>query len=667
MKNNDFRNQKDFKTAREQISKINIENIIKEALESGKDNNSNKQIFYIKNDLLEEMRSKILKSYLESVKDKTIKEIKSELNIKIDEYIKNIKIILIRANYDIEEYKKKYEKIEIECNNIKEKYNSLIRYNQDLIKEINNYQSNLSSLHQSYELLLKQKDLFEVILREYSSNTPDEILLELKLAKEGSLLLLENYNQIIKENNLMKEEIKKMKKKYDFKYESIINEFENYKEDKNNEEKENNFKIRYLENKLYNNNKYQKENNNLHHILYHLYNLLFEEFNLNKGIANINKKYLNLKKSDFEPNVMYDNEIKNYIELMIKSMHRNSQDIIFRECVGYLNMIIRKYFPNKRNLRFKPVEMLIEIKKFIDNNIKIINDGKKIIEQYKDNYFKLQKENSKINKKLYETNENYNSYQLLMENQMAIDNRHLMQLKKNLNNRNNNKINKSSNNTNNNINNNNNNNNNNNGYNNTYNNNTINKNITFNNFKDNINNINNKSLYTIRKNKFKKENNIENENENKLIKNREIFKSNEEKKKYLLLTNKDENKNKKNNNILKMRQKSRNKSCRIFKSKTLTKDINCDKIKKVNGNNKEFKFYHDFNFLIEETNRLFLYQPRMNSYNEKLSLNDNSQKKNNGINILNIKNKKINDFNNNKVLENHVNSEINNLIKAFNK
>ena len=662
MKNNDFRNQKDFKTAREQISKINIENIIKEALESGKDNNSNKQIFYIKDDLLEEMRSKILKSYLESVKDKTIKEIKSELNIKIDEYIKNIKILLIRANYDIDEYKKKYEKIEIECNNIKEKYNSLIRYNQDLIKEINNYQSNLNSLHQSYELLLKQKDLFEVILREYSSNTPDEILLELKLAKEGSLLLLENYNQIIKENNLMKEEIKKMKKKYDFKYESIINEFENYKEDKNNEEKENNFKIRYLENKLYNNNKYQKENNNLHHILYHLYNLLFEEFNLNKGIANINKKYLNLKKSDFEPNVMYDNEIKNYIELMIKSMHRNSQDIIFRECVGYLNMIIRKYFPNKRNLRFKPVEMLIEIKKFIDNNIKIINDGKKIIEQYKDNYFKLQKENSKINKKLYETNENYNSYQLLMENQMAIDNRHLMQLKKNLNNRNNNKINNNSNNTNNNI-----NNNNNNGYNNTYNNNTINRNITFNNFKDNINNINNKSLYTIRKNKFKKENNIENENENKLIKNREIFKSNEEKNKYLLLTNKDENKNKKNNNILKMRQKSRNKSCRIFKSKTLTKDINCDKIKKVNGNNKEFKFYHDFNFLIEETNRLFLYQPRMNSYNEKISLNDNSQKKNNGINILNIKNKKINDFNNNKVLENHVNSEINNLIKAFNK
>ena len=659
LKKNEFRNEKEFNTARNQITCIKVENIIKEALEKGEKESIKKpKNNYIKDDLLEEVRTSVIKSYLESVKDKTIKEIKSELNKRIDEYIKNIQIVLIKSNYEIEEYKKKYDMKEMECNDIKQKNNSLMRYNQELIKEINNYQSNLNSLHKSYEMLLKQKDLFEVILREYSSNTPDEILLELKLAKEGSLQLLENYNQIIKENNDIKEEMKKMKKKYEMKNESIINDFILFKEDRKNEEKHHMTKIKYLENKLYNNNKYQKDNYNLHQILYYIYNLLFEEFNLNKGVVQINKKYLDLKESDFNPNVMYDTEIRNYIELMAKSMHRETTDVVFRECVGYLNMIIRKYFPQKKNLRFKPVEMLVEIKNFIDSNIKLINDSKLLIEQYKNNYAKLEKENFKLNKKLEETNENYNSYQLLIENQMSRDNRHLLQLKRNANNR---TCLSNSNETNNNTN-----------------------NKTFNNHRANtiisktlkeINNDDDKnklSLFRIRK--------VKNER-NKINDKRNIFKSNEKEKAlpFSLLENKDESKKEQKDIILKTRKRERNKSCRIYKSKTIIKDTNSDKILKVHGKDKEIKFHRDFNFLIEETNRLFLYQPRMNSYNEKMYLTEN--KEDNGKtfidkndvkinNILKIKNTKLNNHYYNRKsnkLERHICGAINKLIKNFKK
>ena len=661
LKKNEFRNDKEFNTARDQITCIKVDKIIKEALEKGEKESIKKpKNNYIKNDLLEEVRTSVIKSYLESVKDKTIKEIKIELNKRIDEYIKNIQIILIKSNYEIEEYKKKYDMKEMECNDIKQKNNSLMRYNQELIKEINNYQSNLNSLHKSYEMLLKQKDLFEVILREYSSNTPDEILLELKLAKEGSLQLLENYNQIIKENNNIKEEMKKMKKKYDMKNESIINDFILYQEDKKNEEKLNMTKIRYLENKLYNNNKYQKDNYNLHQILYYIYNLLFEEFNLNKGVVQINKKYLDLKESDFNPNVMYDTEIRNYIELMAKSMHRETIDVVFRECVGYLNMIIRKYFPQKKNLRFKPVEMMAEIKNFIDSNIKLINDSKHLIEQYKNNYIKLEKENLKLNKKLEETNEKYNSYQLLIENQMQRDKRHLLQLKRNVNNRTclSNSNEKNNNNTN---------------------------NKTFNNYKANTiisktlkdinNNDDNKnkiSLFRIRK--FKNEG-------NKKIEKRNIFKSNENKKvlPFSLSENKDESKKKEKDIILKTRKRERNKSCRVYKSKTIIKDTNSDKILKVHGKDKEIKFHRDFNFLIEETNRLFLYQPRMNSYNEKMYLTENKEDKGKAFidksdvkinNFLKIKNTKLNSHYYNRKsnnLEKHICGAINNLIKNFKK
>ena len=662
LKKSEFRNEKEFSTAREKITCINVEKIIKEALEKGEEESIKKgKNNNIKDDLLEEVRSSVIKSYLESVKDKTIKEIKSELDKRIDEYIKNIQIVLIKSNYDIEEYKKKYEMKEMECNDIKEKNSSLMRYNQELIKEISNYQSSLNSLHKSYEMLLKQKDLFEVILREYSSNTPDEILLELKMAKEGSLLLLENYNQIIKENNEIKEEMKKLKKKYEMKSEAIINDFILFKEDKKNEEKDHLTKIKYLENKIYNNNKYQKENYNLHQILYYIYNLLFEEFNLNKGVFQVNKKYLDLKESDFNPNVMYDTEIRNYIELMAKSMHRESTDVVFRECVGYLNMIIRKYFPQKKNLRFKPVEMLVEIKNFIDSNIKLINDSKFLIEQYKNNYIKLEKENFKLNKNLEETKENYNSYQLLIENQMSRDKRHLLNLKRNANNK---TCLSTSNETNN---------------------NNIN-NKTFNNYKANtiisktLKNINNDednknkiSLFRIKK--VKKEN-------NKIVDNRNIFKSIENKKvvPFSLLENKDESKKEEEKDIiLKTRKKERNKSCRIYKSKTIIKDTNSDKILKDHGTDKEIKFHRDFNFLIEETNRLFLYQPRMNSYNEKMYLTENKDDKGKLFvdksdvkinNILKIKNAKLNSHyykrkNNN--LERHICGAINKLIKNFKK
>ena len=662
LRKNEFRNEKEFNTARDQITYIKVENIIKEALEKGeKESIKKRKNNYIKDDLLEEVRSSVIKSYLESVKDKTIKEIKSELNKRIDEYIKNIQIVLIKSNYEVEEYKKKYDMKEMECNNIKQKNNSLMRYNQELIEEINNYQSNLNSLHKSYEMLLKQKDLFEVILREYSSNTPDEILLELKLAKEGSLQLLENYNQIIKENNEIKEEMKKMKKKYEMKNESLINDFILYKEDKKNEEKQNLAKIGYLEQKLYINNKYQKDNNNLHQILYYIYNLLFEEFNLNKGVIQIKKKYLDLKESDFNPNVIYDTEIRNYIELMAKSMHRETIDVVFRECVGYLNMIIRKYFPHKKNLRFKPVEMLVEIKNFIDSNIKLINDSKLVLEQYKSNYIKLEKENLKLNKKLEETNENYTSYQLLIENQMSRDKRHLLQLKRNANNRkclsNSNELN---------------------------NNNTYNK--TFNNYKANTiisktlketneiddDNKNKISLFRIRK--VNKEN-------SKIVDNRNLFNSNENKKvlPFSLLENKDKNKKEEKDIILKTKKRERNKSCRIEKSKTMIKDTNSDKILKIHGKDKEIKFHRDFNFLIEETNRLFLYQPRMNSYNEKMYLTENKEDKSKAFidknnvkiyNILKIKNTKLNSHyynrkNNN--LEKHICGAINKLIKNFKK
>ena len=655
LKKNEFKREKDFKLARDQISKINADDVIKEALYIGKKNSFKKNPYkniLIKDYLFEEIHTNIINSYLESVKDKTIKDIKSELNKKIEEYKTNVKILLSKLSYEIDVYKKTSEKLEKDNNNIKQINSSLIKYNRELIEQINNYEIQLAQ--NSHDLILQQKDLFDLILNEYSNNNPETILKEIRLAKEGSLILLDNYDKILKENIYMKEKIKSLEIKYEDKIESLLKEFDEYKEDKINEEKENIFKIKFLQNKLYNNNKYQKENFRLHQILYYIYNLLFEEFSLNKNIK-IDEQFLNIKESDFEPNVIYNEEIKNYIELMIKTMHRESIDIIFRECVGYLNMIIRKFFPNKKNLRFKPVEMLIEINNFIDKKIKKIKDDKILIDEYKNNYIKLEKENIKINKKLSKENDNYDVYQLTNSNQFSFDNKNLIKSQKSLNLNNQICL------TNPNI------------YNSPYNN-KINKNNTIN---LNINNSNNISLFRIKRNKFINEIN-KTEEENKLIKTKDIFKKRKAIKTLKPFSlNNDEERNNLNNNYFKIDKKTRNKSSRIFKAKTMKKDINNDKIIKDNGNNKEIKFYNDYKFLIEETNRLFLYRPRMNSYNEKKNLNESESNENNEkdntkenekkINsILKIKNTKIKDYykeGNNKQIEKRIYNKINNIIR----
>lgn len=589
------------------------------------------------------MKTKILKSYLDSVKDKTIKEIKLELNSKIEDYIKNIRILLIKSNYQIEEYKKISEKIEKENINIKEINLSLVKYNKELKREINNYQSNLASLQKSYELLIKQKDLFEVILNEYSSNSPDQILSELKIAKEGSLQLLKNYNDIVKENSEMKKEIENMEKKYKEKMDILLKGFNDYKDDKINEDKQKRYKIKYLETKLYNSEKYQKDNYNLHQILYYLYNLLFEEFSLNKNVK-INEKYLNVKESDFEPNVIFDEEIKNYIKLMIKSMHRESMDVIFRECVGYLNMIIRKYFPNKKNLRFKPVEMLIEINNYIDSKIKEINEDNLLIKQYKNNYLKIQKENIKINKKIKKNI--YDSYQFKGENHISLNSQEFNKLQKSFNR---NDINNKKSLTNQNI------------YNTPYNNkvNDI--------YKINTNIKNNISLYNLKKTKLKLH--LNKSEDNKITKK----KNTTEERKSLKTLSLFENIEKKDNDILIINKRTRNKSSNIFKSKTMKKN---GKIIKENGNSKEMRIYHDYNFLVEETNRLILYKPRMKSYNERKKENldnkENDVYKENKKNINDIfKNNNNNNIyfqkNKNDKIEKKIFKEINYIISNLKK
>ena len=128
-------------------------------------------------------------------------------------------------------------------------------------------------------------------------------------------------------------------------------------------------------------------------MLFQIYNLLFEAFRLDKNIK-INKKYNYIKKEDFTPNLFSSVEIANYVKLMIKSMKESTAEQELRETIVFANMLVRAYLPEKLSLRYRPSEILSEIKKLVDNNcVKL----KKIEGNYKLSLEKIRNLQNEIN------------------------------------------------------------------------------------------------------------------------------------------------------------------------------------------------------------------------------------------------------------------------------
>ena len=116
---------------------------------------------------------------------------------------------------------------------------------------------------------------------------------------------------------------------------------------------------------------------------------------------------------------------------MIQTMHPNSYDLIFRETMGYINMILRLYLPNKMDLRFQPVKAFKEIKDFIDSKMRKIDENSKNIEKYKQEINNKDNEIFQIKQEMSLLNKEYNSYKKIVEKEFQKSNRIIFQLKNN--------------------------------------------------------------------------------------------------------------------------------------------------------------------------------------------------------------------------------------------
>ena len=584
------------------IKEIDVESMIKETIRANLERLDKDKLIDDKEELIKMISEQSMKNYLEYVRNRSNKEGKEYFQKELDSHNEKLKTIIVKMNTEKKEIENKYLDIVKENKLLKDKIFTIENLNKILQQQKSVLEINTENFEIEMNRIAKKQFFLDQLFKRYPGKSEEEILKYLDDLTAGSIQILNDYRNTQEKLKISSIEQKTQEKEYRTTIDKLYLNTENLNKEKNE------IKNQYL-NKMSNINLTQKTNSELKerniflsNTLMHLYNILFKEFGLNRNLI-INKKYLDIKDTDYIPNFIYDEEIKNYIELMIKTMHHSTYDILFRETLGYLNMILRIYLPNKMNLRFQPPKAFKEIKDFIDSKMTIIEDNHNVIKSFEKKVEDRDNEISKLKTELKELNKQYNLYKTLVEKEFVKTNKIIYQLKNSGSKK------------------------------------EIRKNSMMN------NETNNKTYHNIRaySSKFKFERSSKIYPKKLKIKRRAKIFTEEEIKSNEVTTEREQNHIK----LLTLNTKKAQRTLTNTEQKKIKKGKNNDKMIRENGNQLRFSDFNKVKLLIDETNRLFLYKSRMNStigkvYNEEEINNKKNKVINYGVNFdaeENIKNK----------------------------
>ena len=591
------------------IQELNPELMIKETVNSCLERHDISKLKDNKEELLKILSEQSMNNYMEYVKGRSNKEGKDFLKKELDLYNSKLKAILAKSNNDKNDFKNKYLNALEENKNLKEKILYVESFNKNLLQQIHQLEINSANFEIQMNNISKKQLFLNDLFERYPGKNENEILKYLDDLKAGSIQLLEDYQNMQEKIKVINKEQQIREKDYKTNINKVYLNNEILMKEKNDMENQYFYKMNKFD-YIQKTNEEQKDHNiYLTQTLFHIYNLLFKEFGLNRNLS-IDKKFLDIKESDFNPDFLYDEEIKNYIELMIKSMHHDTYDILFRETLGYLNMILRIYLPNKFNLRFQPIKAFKEIKDFIDSKMTIIEDNNNLIKSLESTIEQKNAEINKLTNSQKELNKEYNLYKNLVEKEFIKSNKIIYQLK----------------------------------------NSNSKKDVHKTDY--NINKMYNKTFSNIRTGSFNF--NIRDftgiTNKELKIKRRAKILNTEEIESF---RNASGERNKKN--IIKSNKK--NKTYGNSQQKKIKKGKNSDKIVRENGNQQRYNDIGKLKLLIDETNRLFLYKSRMNSTTGR-HLEDNNKNKNRILKTY------TNNFYAEEDIKNKIFKQINHLIKT---
>ena len=150
-----------MKDMKEEIEKIESENLIEEAITLAESKLKEQSTINKKEEILEKHKTSTIKNYLASIKGKSVKEIVKDFENKINEYNKGVEVI-------IEKIKVEKKQLEDECKTLNENKINLInqiatlnRENTELKIQLQSDIDQISKLQTKFIIFEKNKKLFD--------------------------------------------------------------------------------------------------------------------------------------------------------------------------------------------------------------------------------------------------------------------------------------------------------------------------------------------------------------------------------------------------------------------------------------------------------------------------------------------------------------------------
>ena len=428
--------QDELNKLKSELNKINPDKMIAEALlitanpnerrhnqsssiKVNQDGEVKTDMFVPKENLLELAKITSMQNYLESIKGKSIKEMIDDYQNKIDEYNRGVQVIIDKTKKENLQYIAQYNSVKEKNTLLEEQINQMNIEHMKIEQQLKDSENQIYKLQVRFEIFNNYKELFDEFLKQFPDMKPIDIMKDLQIRGNESNQLLQELNEknekihlLINEKNTLVKDMKKANEELSIKIYQLQKE---KKEIISQYEKD---QIQ-LQNELSQYKEFKKENILLHNMLFQLYNLLFDTLRLDKGINGIIKeKYLHITKEDFNPNVFDNAEVVNYVRLMIKSMVPSVCESIYRECIAYANMMVRSYLPEKVNTRYQPLEIFKEIKSLVEKKENAIRKYKQDLSLQSEKIKEQEKEIKMLKDKSRNQTLQYENYQKIIKKEL---------------------------------------------------------------------------------------------------------------------------------------------------------------------------------------------------------------------------------------------------------
>ena len=416
---------KELEQLKQSLNQIEPKEIINDALDS-----ANKQLLENnkeKNEVLAQNEKKAIDSFLFEINNtnKKIDQLRLISNQKLEDFKISTNLIEEKTQKESKEYTSQLEGIKRENQMLRKKYSDLKNQFDDIQKKHNNNLSHIEQMKQNEKIFLLNKPVFNEFLKQFKDKTPLQMIQDIEKQKDGFKSLIDEYNTTFNK-------IIFSKKIFDIKIEREEKKISNYNKQIHKLEDDNsvvqqNFGnvVEQLKKEIKNLQGLKEENDKYRKMLYQLYNRLIGAFGLDKDI-HTNRKYLKLKREDYKPNLLDDNEIFKYITLMISAMNRSTSGKLLRETIAYCNMITRVYLKNKINLKYEPYSTFKDLKDIMEKNEEKIEQLNNDMKDYEKKIKDITRENRKLNKIInyfhQEKNKNIELKQSIMNSSINLRN-----------------------------------------------------------------------------------------------------------------------------------------------------------------------------------------------------------------------------------------------------